>query len=104
MGFLPIQYLECHFDSSKGIFSTNQGECNLNFGHCDKVMKASPVDNAGQPKASTSLRMVSPLIPLCAFVNEPKSPFTNRRPHMIITAYILLKKKNGMQLEGNVEK
>jgi hypothetical protein len=52
------------FDSSKGIFFTNQGECNSNFGHCNKGMNASPGENGGQTKASTTWQLVSPIKPL----------------------------------------
>jgi len=34
------------------------------------------------------------------FVNEPKSPFADGRPHMVITANIHLKKQNGYAARG----
>ena len=53
------------------MFSTNQGEGIPNFGHWAKGMEASPVDNGEQPKASTSLRLVRPLKPLCPSSTSP---------------------------------
>lgn len=63
-------------------------------------MEASPLDNAGQHKASTSLRLVSPLKPLCPSTTSPKSPFTNWSLIWLLQPTCIWKKKMAMHYRG----